>query len=78
MMLIAGSLLLKCAGHMLPLTHPLNKDTIIHRERERGQPHTTKSTQHSLILLFLFISLSLFLSMYREINIKIIYFFAVK
>lgn len=76
-MLIAGSLLLKCAGHMLPLTHPLNKDTIILRERERATPHY-QIYPALTILLFLFISLSLFLSMYREINIKIIYFFAVK
>jgi len=62
-MLIAGSLLLKCAGHMLPLTHPLNKDTIIQRERERERDHTPPDLYPAhTILPCLFISLSI----YRE------------
>ncbi len=79
-MLIASSLLLKCAGHMLPLTHPLNKDTIIHiekRERECGGDHTLPDLPSTrCFAISVYFSLSLFSSIYREIYIKMIYLFS--
>ncbi len=75
-MLIAGSLLLKCAGHMLPLTHPLNKDTIIHIEKRESVGATTLYQIYPALAFSVYFSLSLFSSIYREIYIKIIYLFS--
>lgn len=62
MMLIAGSLLLKCAGHMLPLTRSLTPSTKTQLFKER-ENHTLPDLYPArTILLCLFI----FLSIYRE------------